>query len=305
MFCKQCGFELDKTDVKCPNCNTRAGKGGRFCHNCGAARKTGLDICYKCGISFVEQKASGQTESQQSLDHNTKQSGPKVQSRPAQVEEKTEPALKQAKKPVPKPPVAVQKTVSAPQIESNSLLQKIAAKGSTRNPIVEKLIYGDETNDTANAPPEYKNPEPEIKEEFEQEPEPPTVNNKPKQSEQDKREIKRDKKVEEKQKPVTDIESVEQEPVDLKEPELPPLPDRTSSSEKPAASWADSMGIASLVLAFGCTAQTDFLKFGIMGVLSMILALRGLSGSKKVFAKAAILVDVLLIAITITLQFVG
>ena len=86
---------------------------------------------------------------------------------------------------------------------------------------------------------------------------------------------------------------------------LPPLPTRINTEGKEKSSFLDSTGLAALILAFGCAVQTDIIKMGIMGVLSVVLSVIGLSRPTSFYAKAAVLSTVLIALITIGLKYIG
>jgi uncharacterized Zn finger protein (UPF0148 family) len=66
MICKECGYDLQDTDVFCPKCGTRVIKEKR-CPDCGALLREGMQFCSKCG-SRVETPQTKSRKSQETLD---------------------------------------------------------------------------------------------------------------------------------------------------------------------------------------------------------------------------------------------
>lgn len=295
MFCKQCGNKIEKTDEKCSLCNTRVGKGGRFCEICGTPKKNN-EVCAKCASTsaFPPEPQINKPE-------------PDI---PSPAEPKQKPG------PVPKPPIAIKKDMDF----SNPLLQKIAAKGNTRNLVVEQVLQGkkfnpEDTSEKNNVSQDaIHNPADKTKPDSNKIN--PEQNQKPQQKSNSKtksrKEVEHKKEskanvgsaVTKKAEPEIKPESPKKEKSVDKKP-LPPLPTRINTEGKEKSSFLDSTGLAALILAFGCAVQTDIIKMGIMGVLSVVLSVIGLSRPTSFYAKAAVLSTVLIALITIGLKYIG
>jgi uncharacterized Zn finger protein (UPF0148 family) len=66
MICKECGNDLQDTDVFCPKCGARVVK-ERRCPDCGAVLRDGMQFCAKCG-KRIEAPRSKSHAPQETLD---------------------------------------------------------------------------------------------------------------------------------------------------------------------------------------------------------------------------------------------